>query len=83
MVACGLTAHFAHGLDKRGCESNFVLPKVVCLVPPHTSASKDQISISQKLLLPQLLKIYWIIDMCLTSSGFIERKILSKVCKFS
>ena len=49
----------------------------------HTSASKDHISIRQELLLPQLLMIYWIIDMCLTSSGFIERKILSKVCKFS
>ena len=41
----------------------------------HTSAGKEQFSIKQELLLPQLLKIYWIKDMCLTSSGFIEKKL--------
>ena len=63
----------------------FVKYRIQCCskVTVHTLASKDQISIRQELLLPQLLKIYWIIDMCLTSSGFVERKILSKVCKFS
>ena len=49
----------------------------------HTSASKDKISIRQELFLPQLLLIYWIKYMSLTSSGFVERKIWSKVCKSS
>ena len=41
----------------------------------HTSASKDNNYIRQELFLPQLLLIYWIRDVCLTSSGFVERKI--------
>ena len=63
--------------QKRDITSTGILASV------HTSATKDQIYIRQELLLPQLLQIYWIKDVCLTSSGFVEREIFSKVCKFS
>ena len=64
------------GVLPKGQQSwNISLMKEAMMNPLHTSASKEQIYKRHELLLPQLLKIYWIKDGCLTSSGLVERKI--------